>query len=167
MHVLRHFSPRHQCLRNIKCQKDIGWVRQNTTLYYGVGCQKGTTCFGPLCFDLPTRYLFDIWYCRTCGLRSGFVEHSVLVGRDAVSLGECLPTFKRGACKISVERPKKHATPQPLKMKAILPVETSGKSYPATQRYIPNDPSSQSAINFLFVSNIYLYPTLNVWLRPL
>jgi len=33
---------------NIKYQKDIGWVRQNTTLYYGVGCPKGTTCFGPL-----------------------------------------------------------------------------------------------------------------------
>jgi len=33
---------------NIKSQKDIGWVRQNTTLYYGVRCPKGTTCFGPL-----------------------------------------------------------------------------------------------------------------------
>ena len=33
---------------NIKYQKDIGWVRQNTTLYYGVGCPKGATCFGPL-----------------------------------------------------------------------------------------------------------------------
>jgi len=32
----------------IKYQKDIGWVRQNTTLYYGVGCPKGTTYFGPL-----------------------------------------------------------------------------------------------------------------------
>jgi len=27
----------HICC-NIKYQKDIGWVRQNTTLYYGVGC---------------------------------------------------------------------------------------------------------------------------------
>jgi len=36
------------CDCNIKYQKDIGWVRQNTTLYYGVGCPKGTTCFGPL-----------------------------------------------------------------------------------------------------------------------
>jgi len=33
------------CDCNIKYQKDIGWVRQNTTLYYGVGCPKGTTCF--------------------------------------------------------------------------------------------------------------------------
>jgi len=33
-------------ISNIK--NDIEWVRQNTTLYYGVGCPKGTTCFGPL-----------------------------------------------------------------------------------------------------------------------
>ena len=36
------------CDCNIKYQKYIGWVRQNTTLYYGVGCPKGTTCLGPL-----------------------------------------------------------------------------------------------------------------------
>jgi len=26
------------CDCNIKYQKDIGWIHQNTTLYYGVGC---------------------------------------------------------------------------------------------------------------------------------
>jgi hypothetical protein len=75
-----------------------------------------------------------------------------------VSLDECLPTFKRGAFETSVERPKKHATPQPLKMKAILYVETSGKSYPATQRYIPEDPSSQPAINFMFFFQYLFMP---------
>jgi len=32
---------------NIKYQKDIGWVRQNTTLYYGVGCPNGDYMFRP------------------------------------------------------------------------------------------------------------------------
>jgi len=37
---------------NIKYQIDIRWVSQNTTLYK------------VLCFDLPTLYQFDIWYCN-------------------------------------------------------------------------------------------------------
>ena len=43
------------CDCNIKYQKDIGWVRQNTTLYYGVGCPKGTTCFDPLLYKAIVR----------------------------------------------------------------------------------------------------------------
>ena len=35
------------CNYNIKYQKDIRWVSQNTTLYYGVTCQKIDNMFRP------------------------------------------------------------------------------------------------------------------------
>ena len=39
----------------MKYQKDIGWVRQNTTLYYGVGCPKGTIHVSALYYKAIVR----------------------------------------------------------------------------------------------------------------
>jgi len=45
---LRDKSPA-VAIYNIKYQNDTWWVSQNTTLYYGVRCQKIDNMFRPLC----------------------------------------------------------------------------------------------------------------------